>query len=393
MNVSKRIIFFYLFIFSLSLSTLHATNYYVDFAGGDDANSGTSHVSAWKNLTKVNGITFFPGDSILLKYGAVWNDQQLAPLGSGIENSPIVISAYGNPDDGKPILNGNGAVQDVVSLYNQEWIEVWNLEISNFKAGDLIDDPASFKRGVYISGSNCGELEHIYLVNLYVHSVNGYGVGSNEGKNNGGIFFEIRGTSTPGWFNDFLIEGCHIYDVIRTGISNRSTWNDRSHGTWVPSHNIRIRNTIVEKAGFNGMIPRYSDGILVEYCTFINNGMHGNGNAIFQTGSDNTIYQYNEAYGTVFNPEDHDAAGFDGGGHNNNVLIQYNYSHDNGLGGIVIGLSNGIVNDGARIRYNILQNNLRQAFRFSGPTYNQCHHKQQYHLYRTRTLKYRYHIP
>lgn len=356
-------------LFNLSFNPILATNYYVDFIGGNDANNGKSLVSAWKNLTKVNSITFLPGDSILLKYGSVWNNQQLAPKGSGSENNPIVIAAFGNPEDGKPVLNGNGAVRDVVYLYNQEWLEIHNLEITNFKAGDLIDDPASFKRGVYIAGNNCAELTHLYLINLYIHSVNGYGVGSNEGKDSGGIFFEILGTSVKSWFNDFLIENCHIYDIVRTGISNKSTWSGSSR-EWVPSHDIRIRNTIVERAGFNAMIPRYSDNTLVEYCTFIDNGLYGNGNAIFQTSSNNTIYQYNEAYGTVYNDGDHDAAGFDGGGYNNNTLIQYNYSHDNGLGGIVIGLSDDIPNDGARIRYNILQDNLREAFRFSGPTMN-----------------------
>ncbi|MCF8380388.1 MAG: hypothetical protein K9H49_12465 [Bacteroidales bacterium] len=374
MSTSKRakilwIEGFMIFLISLSYSPLNAANYYVDYVGGSDGNNGISPVSAWQNLTKVNATTFLPGDSILLKFGSVWNNQQLAPKGSGAENNPIIVSAYGNPDEGKPVLNGNGAVRDVVYLSNQEWIEVQNLEITNFKAIDLIDNPASFKRGVYIVGNNCAELTHIYLINLYIHSINGYGVGSNEGKDNGGIFFEIRGTSVKSWFNDFLIENCHIYDVVRTGISNRSTWNGSSL-EWVPSHDIRIRNTIVEKAGFNAMIPRYADNTLVEYCTFINNGLYGNGNAIFQTSSDNTIYQFNEAYGTVFNPDDHDAAGFDGGGYNHNTLIQYNYSHDNGLGGIVIGLSNDIPNDGARIRYNILQDNERQAFRFSGPTNN-----------------------
>jgi len=370
MKLSTNFLYLLIVLAGMASGKVLATNYYVDFTGGNDNNTGTSTSQAWQNLTKVNDHTFSPADTLFLKYGSVWNDQQLWPKGSGSVGSPIVIDAYGDPGDGRPILNGNGAVVDVVYLYNQEWIEIRNLEITNYKPGDLIDDPESFKRGIYIGGKDFGELTHIHMVNLYIHSVNGYGVGANAGKDCGGIFFEITGTSVPSWYNDFLIEGCHIRDVIRTGISSRSTWKSMDSGTWHPFLNVKIRNTIMEEAGFNGMIPRNALNMIIEYCTFINNGIHGNGNAIFQWVSDSTVYQYNEAYGTVFNPEDHDAAGFDGGGYNTNTLMQYNYSHDNGLGGIVIGLGSGAPNDGARIRYNILQDNLRQTFRFSGLSNN-----------------------
>jgi hypothetical protein len=50
--------------------------------------------------------------------------------------------------------------------------------------------------------------------------------------------------------------------------------------------------------------------------------------------------------------------------------MQYNYSHDNGQGGFVVctmGTSATAFQDGATIRYNILQNNARESFHLSGP--------------------------
>ena len=42
-----------------------AATYYVDSAGGDDANSGTSENSAWQSIEKVNATTFSPGLSLI----------------------------------------------------------------------------------------------------------------------------------------------------------------------------------------------------------------------------------------------------------------------------------------------------------------------------------------
>jgi len=109
-------------------------------------------------------------------------------------------------------------LREVVYLYNQDWIEIRNLEITNYKAGDKIEDSTSFKRALYILGENFGGLEHIYLLNLNIHNVNGFGIGENTRKDNGGIFFEIREDTKPSWFNDFLVEDCYLYDVTRTVI-------------------------------------------------------------------------------------------------------------------------------------------------------------------------------
>ena len=354
----------------ICIAPAFSATYYVDSSGGNDESSGTSELNAWQSISKVSSTTFSPGDNILLKCGSVWDDQQLWPKGSGSSGNLIVIDKYGTGD--LPVLNGNGVIQDVVYLYNQQWWEISHLEITNYREGDDPSDPDNLKRGVYVQAEDIGAVHHIHLLNLVIHSVNGvYDSSGNFGKNNGGIHYEITGTSTPTYFDDFLIDGCYIHDIDRTGISNNSSWSERTDVTntsWVPSLNVVIRNTIVERASHNAVIPRVSDGALVEHCTFINNGLKGNGNAIFPFNTDNTTIQYCEAYGTYYNEGDHDAAGFDSDGKNKNLTIQYNYSHDNGLGGIVMAVGDGDppFNTGCVIRYNILENNQRQAFRLSG---------------------------
>jgi hypothetical protein len=115
-----------LFLFGLLVADASGTVFYMDSAGGNNANSGTTPNSAWQTLTKLNRTRFSAGDKILFKTGGSWIGT-LIPLGSGATNRAIVISSYGtNP--ALPIIHGNGNA-DAVTLTNQEYLEINNLEV------------------------------------------------------------------------------------------------------------------------------------------------------------------------------------------------------------------------------------------------------------------------
>jgi hypothetical protein len=84
-----------------------ATTYYVSSSVGNDANAGTSSVTAWQTIAKVNSQTFAAGDSILLKRGDVWNES-LVPPSSGASGNPIAFDAYGT--GAAPNLTGYYAI-------------------------------------------------------------------------------------------------------------------------------------------------------------------------------------------------------------------------------------------------------------------------------------------
>jgi hypothetical protein len=71
-----------------------ATTYYVDPAGSN-GNDGLSPATAWRTLLKVGVSTFLPGDVILFKRDAVWNEW-LTPPSSGTAGNLIKFDAYGN---------------------------------------------------------------------------------------------------------------------------------------------------------------------------------------------------------------------------------------------------------------------------------------------------------
>ena len=71
-----------------------ATTYYVSSSSGNDANGGTSSLTAWQTIAKVNSQTFLPGDSILFRRGDIWNESLVAPS-SGTAGNPVAFDAYG----------------------------------------------------------------------------------------------------------------------------------------------------------------------------------------------------------------------------------------------------------------------------------------------------------
>lgn len=96
-----------LIFFPLLVPSLRATNYYVDSQAGNDSAAGTSLTTAWKTLARVSNAQFQPGDSILLRRGAIWREQ-LTLHSSGAQGSPIILDAYG--DGQPPIISGADAI-------------------------------------------------------------------------------------------------------------------------------------------------------------------------------------------------------------------------------------------------------------------------------------------
>jgi hypothetical protein len=126
-----RLLCILVFFMLLVVNQASAINYYIDSVAGNDSSNGTTITTPWKNIFRINGFTLRLGDKIFLKSGSVWNGQQLKFSGSGTTANPIIIDKYGT--GAKPILNGNGLVgEGVVYLYNQDNIEINNLEITNF---------------------------------------------------------------------------------------------------------------------------------------------------------------------------------------------------------------------------------------------------------------------
>lgn len=342
------------------------SSYYVDSRNGNDNNDGKSKVAAWASLQKVNSIVFKPGDSILFKSDGMWTGT-LKPKGSGSPGKPVVVSSYGS-DKSKPILNGNGALQ-VVHLQNLQYWELTNLEIMNTA------NPKQKKRGIEVENIDQGTLTHIVIRDNYVHDILGDNSAGTYGSFGICILAHKGPKNIPSNFDSVRIERNIVKTVNRTGIGVNSSWRCRAsilckeNTPYLAHTNVIIRNNYVENAGGDGIVSSVTKGALIEYNMLnganINSGGYNAG--IWSWDGDQNVFQFNEAYNVKTTK---DGEGYDVDFGQDGTIFQYNYSHDNEGGFIVVCAPAPNLNTNAIIRYNISQNDRERIVHLTGASRN-----------------------
>lgn len=330
--------------------------FYVDAVNGNDSNNGTNVATAWKTLDKVNNTILQPGDKVLLKAECVFAGEKLKPQGSGEAGNPIIFDKYGT--GAKPHIATNGAHLYAFELYNQQYIEINNLEISNLGSSEL-----AHRTGIKIRAKDAGVIRHIYLKNLHVHDVNGNS--ALKDWDNGGIYYVVEGNSVPTKYDDILIEGCTVENVNRSGIFMAITsWYakyDNQNGAYPQSvvdtyshTNVIIRNNVCREIGGDGIVSIFCKNPLIERNVIIGSCKTSTSAsqysaAIWPWRCEDAIFQYNEVYDTYRNA---DGQAFDCDW-SNRTVYQYNYSHDNVSGFIMFCKHESL---GSIVRYNISEN-------------------------------------
>jgi hypothetical protein len=335
--------------FAFSAATAAAgRTFYLDCQSGSDANQGTSPDRAWKSLERANLVELRPDDRLLLKGGCEFFGQ-LAPRGSGAPGRPIVIDAYGSAV--RPLIAAEGRFPEALLLRNQEYWEVSNLELTN--TGPT-GEP--YRYGVRLIVRDFGTMHHIHLKNLYIHDVNG-SLKKSRGEGQG-IVFENSGTPLSR-FDDLLIQDCILVRTDRNGICGYTPY-PTSRDPWFPNLNVVIRGNLLQDIGGDAIKPWGCDGALIEHNVVRGARERCDDYAagIWPWLSDNTLIQFNEVSGVKGTK---DGQAFDSDGFCHNTVFQYNYSHDN-EGGFM--LLCGEDNVGTVVRYNISQNDRTRLFHF-----------------------------
>jgi hypothetical protein len=327
-----------------------------------------SEAGAWQSLDKLRGITLLPGDKILLKSGSIWNNVNITPTASGEPGNPIRIDKYG--EGSKPILNGNGNTNAVIRLDDVQYWEISNLEITNDNDFN-VDENASnvFRRGILVI-ARTKVISYIRITGCYIHNVDAY----NEDKDSGGIIGRIEGTNPDLYFNDIRLENNRIEKVDRTGINFgfNSVNGNYSRGNRNNSK-VVIQNNYFSDIGGDGIIVIGCNAPLIQFNIFERCRARTTGPAVavFPWQCNDAVFQYNEAYGTKADRPDQDGQAFDCDYGNNGTTFQFNYSHDN-QGGFMLLCSPGDASPYQRnynsiVRYNISQNDGMRVFRLVGP--------------------------
>ena len=335
------------------------TAYYADSEKGNDANDGKSAKTAWRTLAKINSGEFAAGDKVLLKTGSHWTGF-LAPGGSGKAKNPITLGKYGNGP--KPKINAESKFLAALYLHNVEYWTVSDLDISNTGTWGLPN-----LTGALVKIDDFGTAHEITLRGLDVHDVAGSLVKSEGGGS--GIHCAAGGDKVKSRYDGLIIENCRLTHTDRNGITMSGYW---SRQDWFPSLRVVIRGNRLDDIGGDGIVPIGCDGALIER-NIITKGRQRCDDAaagIWPWSCDNTIIQQNEVSGLKGT---RDGQGFDADWNCRNTLFQYNYSHDND-GGFMLICNDGSVkspwsigNVGTIIRYNVSRNDGERTFQITGP--------------------------
>ena len=328
-----------------SLDILPVT-YYVDAENGNDDAAGTSAEKAWRSLAKASTAVLKPGDMLLL-HRSQTHVGELDIKGIGTQEKPILVTGYGS--GANPVVKGFDNSDWAVRVKNSSYLTVRGLEVINTGK-----DVKAGRTGLKVECLDYGVSAHITIDSIFVHDVNGSLVKEQGGGS--GILIHNGGRTVASRFDGLTISNCHLLRCQRNGIIWTAYYDRRN---WLPNLNVVVRGNLLEQVPGDGIVPLGCDGALVEYNVMrdcpdtlpASEAAAG----IWPWSCDNTVIQFNEVSG---HKAPWDAQGYDCDYNCRNTIIQYNYSHDN-YGGMVLICDSGnernysIGNDGSIVRYNI----------------------------------------
>lgn len=315
-------------------------SFYVSSSTGNDANDGLTTSTPLKTIKKLSTMTFSPGDAILFKAGDVWSGDTtlLRPKGSGTSANPITIDRYGS--GAAPVIsitnfpNTTGGVFGVVMLSNQSYWYIHNLSIIAANANPLqsTSNPDNTSQasiaGIYVKNSpNSATQSNITIEHCTVNSIT---------NNNNANTRAILGIGFEGAYNSLVVDSCTV-DSCLAGIHSNANlaWINPANSNYA-STNITFSNNLVENVFGNGIvIGTITNGLItnnrvIRCCNWFGAG-------IWVTHSTNSIIQYNEVSDQFSGSQDGQAFDDDDDeGPSSGDIFQYNYSHNNSHGFMLI---------------------------------------------------------
>lgn len=296
-------------------------------AGGDG-----SLAHPWRALDAANRVQLSAGARLLLRRGSVCAGT-LAPRGSGAGGAPIVIGAYGSGP--LPRIDAQGP--DALVLRDIDHVVAQDLELTNR------GDAATPRRGVHVIADG-RPVRDVTIQRLDIHDVDG---DLSKGTNgSGGVQVDALGPG-PARFDGLHIAGNLIENVSRSGVSIVGT-PDRSRPPadqpWPEaSTGVVVSGNRIDDIGGDGIVPRGTVGAVVQDNVVSNGNLRGRGYAdprgsvcnagIWTFHANSTLIQRNEVFGMRFNGCD--GTGYDVDYDQDGTVVQFNYSHGN-QGGFIL---------------------------------------------------------
>lgn len=283
-----------------------------------------------------------------------------------------------------------GYVSSAILLYDVDYVEVKGLELTNesddaqYIQNGLANTSARMDRtGVAGIAKDGGTMDHVYLEDLYIHDIDGNL--QDKHMDNGGIQFNVSKPTDESKtgiarYNDVKITNCYVKDVKRAGIVVGYTYqHSKFNGAQIADEtvqkyghtNIYIADNYVQNSGNDAIVAMYAYRPVIERNISdtagvdLDDGYAGYWQSFCATiwpwKTKDAVFQYNEAFDTVGEGNgDGQAWDIDW---SDGTVYQYNYSHNNGGGSMLICLNEAY---NGTFRYNLSHNDLGCLITFQG---------------------------
>jgi hypothetical protein len=279
----------------------------------------------------------------------------LAPHGGGRRGRPARIGAYGRGRP--PRIDATG--EDALLLKDMSHLLVQDLELTNR------GDRSTKRRGLHLVAEE-SVVREVTARRLYIHHVEGDM--SKDGGGSGAIQVDVRGEPRKPVqrFAGLRIENNRIEEVARSGIFLAATTDPsrpRAGEPWPEaSSGVVIRGNRLSGLDGDGIVPVGTAGALVER-NVVSDGNRVNASpvspdrgpcsaGIWTFHANDTVIQHNEVFAMNYDGrEGCDGTGYDVDYDQDGTIVQFNYSHDNEGGFILL-----CTDDGPRVahvRYNL----------------------------------------
>jgi hypothetical protein len=350
---------------------------------GNDDNNGLSESAPFKSLSKITALVKNAKTKVLLKSGMTFSGNLVLSNLGGTETKPFIIDKYGGTE--RPVIDGNGAAS-AIEIHDGN-VRIRNIGVLN-KNG---------YRGIHVTPTAAGALKNVQISDCRIENVNWAGtdniINVNPANlnvvsicpndryyyNTGGIIFEANTSVSTGasWFEDIFITNNEIFKVTRTGIWVDTQWGKRpgiSWGNnnyidddngWYPAKNIIVQSNNISYTGGDAAILIATKDSFLDHNTAMHAnylGRSGYANAgIWPHSSINFVMQFNEVGYTHLQNGSSDGEGLNIDIACVNALVQYNYSHHNEGGGMLICNNKSEINGQERIgdhHGTVIRNNL-----------------------------------
>ncbi len=353
-----------------------SATFYVDSKNGNDNNDGKSQGKALKSLYAVSQRYFQPGDKILFKRGCTFTGS-LTVNGNGSAGKEIVVGSYGS--GALPIIKGRtGNAVTIKAVY----VTVQELRITN----------PNGTCGLYLLGPVVGANKNITVKNCEFQDIN---TNMTDMSFECAAIYGMTGGVDPAWFDNLKITGNTIKNVNRCGVFLSTHWAYRPGGWgkegnyksdtngWYPSKNVVVSNNTMDTLGGDGIVVYGSQSPVIEKNVFYRGyqapkAKHSGSAGIWVHNCNDAVIQYNEVGYMDLKAGQIDGEAYNIDIANKRATIQYNYSHNNVAGFLLV--CNNKVESGAdkgkmpeqtghTIRYNVSINDYGEytkSYKFAG---------------------------